>query len=128
MEKISKLTVGIGIAQMVVSAGVGVVVGNFVKATTPVDSTRLHRLLVGIGTYSISAVLGDLAADHVSSQINAYAQRVDEILHPTTEAKEGDYVLKVRESKADEPLSDWERELLNSVNPEDTDNLPKDEV
>lgn len=80
--KINILGVVKGVAELAVSAGVGVVVGNLVRATTPEDLSRVQKIMVGVGGYAIGGVLGDLSAKHVSGQIDEYATRVREIINP----------------------------------------------
>lgn len=86
MEKINILGVLKGVTELAVSAGVGVIVGNLVKATTPEDTSRYTKVLTAIGGYGLAGVLGDLAAKHVSSSIDGYSEKVHSILHPTKES------------------------------------------
>ena len=92
--KINILSVVKGVAELAISAGVGVVVGNLVKATTPYDLNKFQKVMVGIGGYGVGAVLGDLSAKHISAQIDDYAVRLDELIHPSHEVEEAAEDLK----------------------------------
>jgi hypothetical protein len=83
--KINILGVVKNVAELAVSASVGVVVGNFVRATTPYDSGKVQKIMVGIGSYAVTGVLGDLSAKYITGQIDEYAARVKDIFHPEVE-------------------------------------------
>lgn len=109
MEKINKLSLLKGIAELVVTAGVGAVVGNLVKATTPYDIGRVQKIMVGIGGYSMGAVLGDLSAKHINGEIDKYAERFNSIFNPPisveeTEAVGKEFVEDVLAGKNDETI------------------------
>lgn len=53
----------------IMSAGVGAVVGNIIKFTTPTDLSIAKKISVGIGAVVISNTLGDLAATSISNTI-----------------------------------------------------------
>lgn len=86
--KVNILGIIKGVSELAVSAGVGVVVGNMVKATTPYDLNKFQKVMVAVGGFGLSGVLGDLSAKHISKQIDGYAERVNEIFHPSQEVKE----------------------------------------
>lgn len=85
MAKISKLNILKGVAELAVTAGVGVVVGNLVRATTPVEATRLSRVMVLIGGYGLTGVLGDISGKYVANQIDTYGSKFRDLLHPPVE-------------------------------------------
>lgn len=86
--KINVLGIVKGVTGFVASTGAGVVVGNLVRATTPHDLGKVQKILVGVGGYTIGAVLGDLSAKYINDQIDGYAQRINEIIHPDEETIE----------------------------------------
>ncbi len=86
--KINILGIVKGVTELAVSAGVGVVVGNVVKATTPYDLNKFQRIIVGIGAYGLGGVLGDLSAKYISSEIDGYAERVKNLIHPSEEVED----------------------------------------
>tara|TARA_R110000822_G_scaffold49641_1_gene130007 strand:+ start:124 stop:471 length:348 start_codon:yes stop_codon:yes gene_type:complete len=83
MSNISKIGILKGLMELVVAGGSGIVIGNIIQATTPSDMNRFQKVLVAAGGWSISAVLGDLAAKHVGSQIDDYADKFNAIINPT---------------------------------------------
>lgn len=110
--KINILGIVKGVAELAVSAGVGVVVGNLVKATTPFDSGRIHKITVAVGGYALGGVLGDLSAKYISSQIDGYAERVSEIIHPSEEVKEAAETIGEDFVKLGEDGKEFVREVL----------------
>ena len=98
--KINVLGIVKGATGLVASAGAGAVVGNLVKATTPYDTSKFQKVLVAVGGYTIGAVLGDLSAKYVTDQIDEYAARVHDLIHPSEEVQEAaeDVVEKVGEA------------------------------
>lgn len=87
-EKISKLALFKGVAELAVSAGTGVVIGNLVKATTPYDISKVQKVLIGIGGYGLSGALSDITAKYVGSQIDSYGDKLKRLLHPEDFAEE----------------------------------------
>lgn len=85
--KINILGIVKSVTGLAAGTGAGVIVGNLVKATTPDDLGKVQKVLVGIGGYTISAVLGDLSAKYVNDQIDGYAERLNEIIHPSEEVQ-----------------------------------------
>lgn len=91
-----------GVLELAASAGTGIVVGNLVKATTPDDISKFQKVMIGIGSYTIGAVLSDLSAKHISSTVDNYNEKLQAILHPESEQAE----------LTAEPLADWEVDLI----------------
>lgn len=52
------------------SIGVGAVVGNAIKATTPIVMSRTQKVIVTIGGVALSAVAGDMVATNLENQID----------------------------------------------------------
>ena len=65
------------VAEIVVSGGVGTVVGNVVKTTTPKNLSKLQKLGVMIGSAVITGVLGDLCVDYIENQISETVEIVE---------------------------------------------------
>lgn len=112
--KINILGIVKGVAELAVSAGVGVVVGNLVKATTPFDSGRIHKITVAVGGYALGGVLGDLSAKYISSQIDGYAERVNEIIHPSEDVKEAVEDAKAAVAEAVEAVAEATETVVDS--------------
>ena len=86
----------------VASMGVGAVVGNAIKITTPPDLTRLSKFLVKAGTVTFVGISGVAASKYVENTI-------DEVVDN----------YKVAKAKADENMH---AEYLRLV--EESNNLP----
>lgn len=59
-----------GIAGAAVSLGVGTVVGNAVKATTPGDITKYQKVVVAIGGLALTGLVSELAANRTEDKID----------------------------------------------------------
>lgn len=66
-------------ADIVVSAGVGAVVGNAVKATSPLTMKLPTQILVGIGSAALSGMAGSKASNYVSEQIDTTTDQLKEL-------------------------------------------------
>ena len=66
----SVLNVVKSVVELAVGAGSGVVVGHAIRATTPADLTKFGKVLVGIGSFAIGGVVGEVASRHVNTQID----------------------------------------------------------
>lgn len=77
-----KLDILKGIAELAVSVGVGAIVGNTVKMTTPSDIHTLKRIAISIGSFALSSMVGDRVSSYVSEQIDETAERVNKIVNP----------------------------------------------
>lgn len=79
-------------ATLVASIGVGAVIGNVIKATTPTSVTLVQKVAVGVGSFVLVNVLGDMAARALDASIDRVADGVHEIRNavkdiPTEDAK-----------------------------------------
>jgi hypothetical protein len=107
MEKISKLGILKGVAELAITAGVGVIVGNLVRATTPVESSRVTKVLVTVGGYGLTGVLGDLSGKYVANQIDNYGTKFRDLLHPVQEdAEEISEVIAEHATAAKDEIAD----------------------
>lgn len=52
------------------SIGAGAVVGNAIKATTPIVLSRTQKVIVGIGGVTVSAAVASFTADYVENSID----------------------------------------------------------
>jgi len=57
-------------ATLIASVGVGAVVTNAVKATTPDDMKMINKIFVMVGTTVVSHAVADLASKYTSGQID----------------------------------------------------------
>lgn len=76
-----KLDIFKAAAELVVSVGVGTIIGNTIKLTTPADIHLIKKICVGAGAFALSGMVGDLAANHVSQQIDETAEKAAKMLN-----------------------------------------------
>lgn len=67
-----------GAVSLVVATGVGTIVGNVIKATTPLDQKLINRISVGVGGYFLTTTVGDIVADRLNAQIDNTITKVKE--------------------------------------------------
>lgn len=70
-------------AELVASIAVGTVVGNAIKAGTPVGTRVPMRIFVGIGGFILSSMVGDAAGKYTTDMIDDAAERINEIVNAT---------------------------------------------
>ncbi len=62
--------------EIVVSVGVGAVVGNAIKASTPDSVTTLQKVMIGVGGFVLSGMVGDMATKYTSETIDDTVEKV----------------------------------------------------
>ena len=67
-EKIIE-TVKTGVG-LIVSVGVGAIVGNLVKSTTPADTSKIIKACIKVGSLVLTGAVGDLASKYTDEQID----------------------------------------------------------
>lgn len=82
MKKLDLLKAG---AEILVSTGVGSIVGNAIKMTTNPEANKFTRISIAIGGFVLSSMISDLATKHVNGIIDDVAEKVAEILRPEEE-------------------------------------------
>lgn len=65
-------------AKLVVSIGVGAVVGNAVKATSPNDMKAITKLAVMLGGCVLGSMVSDKAADYTEEKIDETVETIKE--------------------------------------------------
>lgn len=73
MNKLELVKTGIG---LVVSVGVGAIVGNAVKATSPSDMKAITKFCVGVGSLVLTGLFGDMAAKYTGDSIDSVVNAV----------------------------------------------------
>lgn len=76
------------VATVIVSGGVGAVVTNAIKATTPEDMKIYTKVAVTIGTVVVARAIGDVTTTYTMKQIDELAggfETVKKIVKKTTE-------------------------------------------
>ena len=54
----------------VVSVGVGAIVGNLVKSTTPADTSKIIKACIKVGGFVLSSACGEMASNYTDDQID----------------------------------------------------------
>lgn len=67
------------VSGIVVSLGVGAVVGNIIRTTTPTDINTLQKVVAGVG----AAVVGMVVADAAAKQIDGQIDQIGNLFHST---------------------------------------------
>lgn len=69
----NKLNVVKTTAGIVVSIGVGAIIGHAIKATTPADLKTINKIVVSIGTVALVGYLSMKASDYAENTIQEVA-------------------------------------------------------
>ena len=67
------------VTTLVVSAGVGAVVGNAIKASTPEDLKILQKISIGVGGFVLSGMVGSFASKYADEQIDTTVSQFTEL-------------------------------------------------
>ena len=68
------------IGTLVVSVGVGAIVGNAIKATTPSSINTINRVCIGIGAFVLTGMVGGMAAKYTEEQINETVNEIKKMV------------------------------------------------
>ena len=68
---------------LIVSIGVGAIVGNAIKTTTPKDVGLLMKIFIWIGALFLGSLASDKASDYTEQQIDNVATIINDVV--TTE-------------------------------------------
>lgn len=71
--------IGAMVISSVVSSGVGAVVGNAIKASTPANATTLKKVTIGVGGLVLSSMVGQQAVRHTGEQIDQTMHQISEL-------------------------------------------------
>lgn len=85
MKKEEVLKTGKQIVTIVVSAGVGAIVANAVKMTTPINTGTLKKLCIGTGSFVLGSMLSEKATDYTDEKIDEMASQVKEMFEESEE-------------------------------------------
>lgn len=67
MKHLELLKAGV---EIIVSVGVGAIVGNAIKATTPSDTKGIAKLVVALGSLVLTGITSDMAAKYTEKKID----------------------------------------------------------
>lgn len=74
----NKKNIAKGIVGTVASVGVGAVVGNAIKSTTPVDITTINKVMVGAGAFVLTSLVGDVASKYTGAKIDEITEQFNQ--------------------------------------------------
>ena len=57
-------------ASMVVAVGVGLIVGNAIKATTPVNLGLIHKICIKAGSFALTTIAGNAVGKAIDKEID----------------------------------------------------------
>jgi hypothetical protein len=66
------------LTDLVVSAGVGSVVGNAIKASIPLEAKIIQRISIGIGGFVLSGMVGDFASKYAREKLEEFVTQIKE--------------------------------------------------
>lgn len=61
---------------IVVSSGVGAVVGNAIRMSTPLDATTVQKGLIRVGGLALSSAVASATTKHTSGQIDSTIEQL----------------------------------------------------
>ena len=70
------------VVEIVVSVGVGSIVGNAIKQTTPANAHIVKRISVGIGGFVLSSMVSHHATNYTSKTIDETVEKIKNIRKP----------------------------------------------
>ena len=78
MKKIEILKASVGI---IVSVGVGAIVGNGIKSTTPDSVGTIKKVCIGIGAMVLSSMIGDQATKYTETKIDNAVKTIETVVN-----------------------------------------------
>lgn len=63
-------------ATLIASSGVGAIVGNAIKASTPGDVTKLQKVTITVGSIALSGMIANQASKYTGEQIEEIATQL----------------------------------------------------
>ena len=94
MTKIERVKL---VSGLVISIGVGAIVNNAIKCTTPESIRGIKKICVFVGAIALGSMLSDAATTHADKKID---KTVDQIKEMVKEAK----TEEINENEKDEPI------------------------
>lgn len=81
----NKLNIVKSVTGLIASAGAGTVVSNAIKATTPAELTKLNKVMIGVGSFAITGIVGAAASGYVEAMIDDMTDKLKPEQDETTE-------------------------------------------
>ena len=73
---------------IVISIGIGNIVNNAVKATTPAAIGQFTKVCIAVGTLAISSVVGDMTTDRIEKGVDGVVNAVKDRMNEAKEKRE----------------------------------------
>ena len=70
---------------LIVSAGAGTIVGNAIKASTPADVKTAGKVLIAVGGFALTGMVGEMAAKYATDSIDDVAEAFNQTMKDHTE-------------------------------------------
>lgn len=70
---------------MIVSAGAGTIVGNAIKASTPADVKTVNKVLIAVGGFALTGMVGEMASKYATDSIDEVAEAFNKTVNDHTE-------------------------------------------
>ena len=77
MKKLELIKTGVSI---IVSVGVGAVVSNVIKTTTPDTTGTIKKVCIGIGSFVLSSMITDQATTYTETKIDETVDQMKEMV------------------------------------------------
>ena len=75
-----KLKVVKAVGELIVSVGVGSIIGNAIKTTTPSNVGKITKFCIGAGSLVLSGMIGDMAVDYTGKKFDEAVNQVKEMI------------------------------------------------
>lgn len=69
-----------GLTELIVSVGVGTIVENAIKATTPANTALARKIAIGVGSIAMSSLVASKVSHYIVDQINETTEQIKEAL------------------------------------------------
>ena len=66
----NKIEIFKNVAKTASAIGASIIMGNLVGATTPNDTKKLTKVFIGIGSFVLGSMAGDVVSKYVDTQID----------------------------------------------------------
>lgn len=69
------------VGSLVISTGIGAIVGNAVKATTPADVRTLKKICIGVGSFILGSMASELATRYAEEKIDHAVYNIKQMVN-----------------------------------------------
>jgi hypothetical protein len=79
-KTMKKIEIIKAVGGLVISVGVGGIVGNVIKCTTPIAIGPIKKVCIGIGSFVVSNMVGDKAVEYAEEKIDGAIDQVKKMV------------------------------------------------